>query len=116
MIKESTLMSNRYKFEHMDVEVLERDGENVCAFSASYVHVGLNGKMSKGLMEVNRTLWDQESNKRPKGFWVLRTVKKEDETSTTILVSDEWFCNKLSKEERDVFEKRLDKEIGVRTN
>lgn len=113
MIKEKTLMSNRYKFKHMDIEVLERDGENVWAFSASFVHVELNGKISPGLMEVNKTLWDQNSSKRPNGFWVLRTVRKEDGTTTTVLVSDEWFYKTLSQEERAVFEKRLDKEIGV---
>ncbi|WP_270343851.1 hypothetical protein [Bacillus mobilis] len=116
MIKEKTLMSsNKYKYQHMDIEVLERDGENVCAFSASFVHVGLNGKISPGLMEVNKTLWDQQSNKRPKGFWVLRTVKKEDGIAITVLVSDEWFYKTLSPEERAVFEKRLDKEIGVKS-
>ncbi|MGN5650322.1 hypothetical protein [Bacillus sp. Brlt_9] len=116
MIKETTLMSNRYKFEHLVIEVLERVGENVCAFSATFVHIGVNDKMSKGHIEINRTLWNQQSNKRPKGFWILRTVKKDDGTSTTVLVSDEWFYKQLSKEQRDVFEERLDKEIGVRTN
>ncbi|MEH6891893.1 hypothetical protein V7024_19825 [Bacillus sp. JJ864] len=115
MIKEKTLKSNRYKFKHMDIEVLERDGENVCAFSASFVHVELNGKISPGLMEVNKTLWDQYSNKRPKGFWVLRTVRKDDGTTTTVLVSDKWFYETLSSEESAEFEKRLDKEIGVRS-
>ncbi|RWS41510.1 hypothetical protein EKA14_19655 [Bacillus mycoides] len=113
MIKEKTLRSNRYKFEHMDIEVLEKDGENVCAFSASFVHVELNGKISPGLMEVNKTLWNQQSNKRPKDFWVLRTVRKDDGTTTTVLVSEKWFYDALSWEERTAFEKRLDKEIGV---
>lgn len=115
MIKEKTLMGNRYKFQHMEIEVLERKGDSVCAFSASFVHVGLNGKISPGLMEVNKTLWDQNSNKRPKDFWVLRTVRKDDGTTTTVLVSDEWFYQTLSSEERKVFEERLDKEIGKKS-
>ncbi|MDP7979118.1 hypothetical protein [Bacillus multifaciens] len=112
MIKEKTLMGSRYKFQHMEIEVLEREGDSVCAFSASFVHVGLNGKISPGMMEVNRTLWDQQSNKRPKGFLVLRTVRKDDGTTTTVMVSEKWFFETLSKEERKVFEQRLDKEIG----
>ncbi|PEA85896.1 hypothetical protein [Bacillus thuringiensis] len=116
MIKEKTLMSsNKYKYQHMDIKVLERDGDNVCAFSASFVHVELNGRISHGLIEVNKTLWDQQSNKRPQGFWVLRTVRKDDGTTTTVLASDKWFFETLSPEERKVFEQRLDKEIGMQS-
>lgn len=116
MIKEKTLTGSRYKFKHINIEVLERDGENVCAFAASFVRVGINGKMSDGLMEVNQTLWDPQSTKRPKGFLILRTVEKENGTSTTIMVSEKWFIQTLTREEQNDFEKRLDKEIGPKSN
>ncbi|PQZ52306.1 hypothetical protein CQZ94_24470 [Bacillus sp. MYb209] len=105
MIKLQTLQSNRYKFEHLETEALFVDEQGyVGAFYATFVHVGINQKLSKGAIEVNRTLWDRSSSKRPKGYWVLKTYQRGDGTTVTILVAEKWFMEKLSKAQQQEYE------------
>lgn len=94
MVTEETLFSNRYKFEHISLEVLEKDeNNNVLVFSASFVTAVLPGKsMSPGHVEVNRTLWNQDSPKRPEGYWVLGSPE-ENGIMASIFASDEWLDN-----------------------
>lgn len=94
MIKEHTLFSNRYKFKHLQISVIDKDvEENVHVFSATFVKTALPGKMSDGLIEINKTLWDQSSTKRPKGYIVFGGNEKEG-VATSYLVSEEWLNSK----------------------
>lgn len=104
MVTEKALFSNKYKFKHIQVEVLEKDEkDNVIAFSASVVTTKLPGQvMSDGHIEINRTLWNQSSNKRPQGYWVLGSPEKNG-VMTSIFAAEEWFDK--PKEERDTQEK-----------
>ncbi|PES56072.1 hypothetical protein [Bacillus thuringiensis] len=114
MIKETTLMSNRYKYKHIDIKVLKKNSnENVIAFSATFVHVGMNGKLSDGHIEINKTLWDQQSSKRPPGFLVYRNVEKDDGTTTTVMVSEEWLFEVATKDAKIAFKQMLDEEVGM---
>ncbi|WP_460271684.1 hypothetical protein [Bacillus sp. NEAU-Y102] len=111
MIKRDVLFSDKFKYEHLAVNVMEAQGDDVCAFSATFSNANVDGRMSPGLMEVNETLWLQDSEKRPEGFVVVRTAIKGT-TTTTVLASREWFYTKLDKEGRKEFDDRLDKEVG----
>ena len=111
MIKREVLFSDKFKYEHLAVNVLEADGDNVCAFSATFSNARVDGRISPGLMEVNDTLWMQGSEKRPEGFVVLRSPSKGD-TTTTVLASREWFYHTLDSAGRDAFDERLDIEVG----
>lgn len=108
MVTEKALFSNRYKFKHIQVQVLEKDkNDNVLAFSASIVTTKLPGQgLSDGHMEINRTLWNQDSNKRPPGYWLLGSPEK-DGVMTSIFVVEEWLDK--PKEER----KKQEKEWGI---
>ncbi|MGG4438392.1 hypothetical protein AAXE64_27960 [Priestia megaterium] len=110
MIKEKTLKGKKYNFKHMAIEVVEKDkDDNVVAFTATFVHTALPGEaISDGLREVNQTLWDQSSPKRPKGFLVKDSYKYQNGLMTTLMVSTEWFLETLSKEARKEIEFRWD--------
>lgn len=114
MIKKSTLFGPRYKFKHLDIEALKEDDKgNVLAFSATFVHVRLNDKLSPGAIEINKTLWDQQSTKRPKGFLVLKTEELSNGTTVSVMISEDWFFETLSKEERRAFEDELKEKMQV---
>ncbi|MFV1457856.1 hypothetical protein [Bacillus mycoides] len=114
MIKRDELFSDKFKYEHLAVNVLEAKDDDVLAFSATFSNANVDGRMSPGLMEVNETLWLQGSEKRPEGFVVLRSPSK-GETTTTVLASREWFYHTLDREGRDAFDERLDKEVGKKS-
>lgn len=92
MVTEKALFSTRYKFKDIKVQVLEKDeNDNVIAFSASVVTTKLPGQvMSAGHIEINRTLWNENSTKRPQGYWVLGSPEK-DGVMTSVLAAEEWF-------------------------
>ncbi len=91
MISEKALLGNKYKFKHIKINVLEKDeNDNVLVFSASIVTTKLPGQfLSDGHIEINRTLWKDDSAKRPQGYWVLGSPEK-DGIMTSVFVSDEW--------------------------
>lgn len=94
MVTEEKLLSKDFKFKHITLEVLEKDEENnVLAFSANVVTAKLPGEgMSAGHIEINRTLWKEDSPKRPMGYWVLGSPEK-DGVMKSVFVSDEWLEN-----------------------
>ncbi|MFF2531531.1 hypothetical protein ACFVS2_21725 [Brevibacillus sp. NPDC058079] len=94
MITKEQLFGKKYSFKHIDVKVIEKDNdENVLVFSASVVKTKLPGQaMSEGMMEINKTLWDPSSSKRPKGYLSAGSVEK-DGLLTCYFVSDEWLKN-----------------------
>lgn len=91
MIKEKALLGRKYKFQHIKLEVLEKDDQgNVVAFASSFVTTRLPGRtMSDGHMEINRTLWDQNSPKRPPGYWLIGH-KEADGVMKSFFVAEEW--------------------------
>lgn len=91
MITETALQSKKYKFNHIEVTPVETDDNgNVLVFKAAIVTTKLpNQSMSDGHIEINRTLWDQQSPKRPPGYWVLGSPE-ENGVMTSYFASDEW--------------------------
>jgi hypothetical protein len=94
MITQKALFGKKYKFKHIEIKVLEKDEQdNVQVFSASFVTTKLHDQiMSDGHIEVNRTLWDHSSPKRPKGYWVLGSPEKNG-VMTSYFASEEWISN-----------------------
>lgn len=109
-VTEKALFSNKYKFKHIKIQVLEKDeNDKVQVFSASFVTTKLPGQpMSDGHIEVNRTLWNQQSNKRPPGYWVLGSPEK-DGVMTSYFATEEWL-NDTPKE----IKRQKDKEWGLK--
>lgn len=103
MVTEKALFSSRYKFKHITVEVLEKDEkDNVLAFSASIVTTKLPGQpLSDGHFEINRTLWDQNSTKRPSGYWLLGSPEK-DGVMKSVFVTETWLdkSKELKREQK----------------
>ena len=92
MITEHDLMHNsRYRFSHIELEVVEYDeNEKVAVFVAMYLTTKLPGQsLSPGLMEINKTLWNESSTKRPPGYWVYGG-SEELGLAKSYFVSDEW--------------------------
>lgn len=107
MVTEKELFSSKYKYKHIETEVLEKDEYgNVFVFSAKIVTTKLpNQPMSDGHMEINRTLWDQQSPKRPPGYWVLGSPENEG-VLTSVFASDEWLeqtPKEKAKEKREAW-------------
>jgi hypothetical protein len=113
MIKEKTLKQGKnYKFKHLSIDVMEKDeSNNVLVFRATYIKTKRPDQfMSDGLIEINRTLWDQDSKKRPKGYWVIGGHQGADGICTSYLCAEEWL-NAVSKEYRN--QKDQEWKIGV---
>lgn len=91
MITVEALLNKPYQFKHISLEVLKQDEKNnVLAFSANVVTAKLPEQaMSPGHIEINRTLWNQDSPKRPEGYWLLGSPEKNG-VMKSIFVSDEW--------------------------
>ncbi|WPS85446.1 hypothetical protein SMD22_02105 (plasmid) [Brevibacillus halotolerans] len=98
MITKTQLFSKKYSFKHIDIKVVEKDNnENILVFSASVVKTKLpNQAMSEGMIEINKTLWDQSSPKRPKGY-MLAVSNEKNGMLTCYFVANEWY--KLTPEE-----------------
>ncbi|MFY0516419.1 hypothetical protein ACOMCU_01120 [Lysinibacillus sp. UGB7] len=94
MVTEEMLFSKQFKFKHFLLEVLEKDEKkNVLVFAANVVTATLPGQgMSAGHIEINRTLWNQDSPKRPEGYWVLGSPEQNG-IMKSVFVSDEWLEN-----------------------
>lgn len=94
MITKEMFFSKKFKFKHITLEVLEQDeNNNVLAFSATVVTAKLPGQgMSEGHIEINRTLWNENSPKRPEGYWVLGSPEQNG-IMKSVFVSDEWLDN-----------------------
>lgn len=104
MVTVKGLFHARYKFKHIKVELLEKDdNDNVLAFSASFVKTALPDQISEGHKEINKTLWDQESTKRPKGYWLLDNIEK-DGVMTSFFVADEWLERPKTEKEKQKVE------------
>ena len=91
MVTESGLLGRKYSFKHISIEVIEKDEEgNVHVFCATFVKATIPGKrISEGLKEMNKTLWDQSSPKRPPGYWLFGQVEKNG-VAKNYFVSEEW--------------------------
>jgi hypothetical protein len=91
VIKIEKLQGKQYKFKHIQIAVLEKnEDDNVMVFSACFSTVKLPGQIiSDGHMEINKTLWNQASVKRPKGYWLLGSSENAG-IMTSYFVSDEW--------------------------
>lgn len=88
--KKQLLEGRKYKFEHIEIKVVEEDADsNVLVFCATFVKTALPGKLSKGSIEINETLWNSGSSKRPPGYWVLGGSENNG-IETSYFVSDEW--------------------------
>jgi hypothetical protein len=109
MVTEKQLVSNRYKFKHIQVSIVEKDeNDKVQVFSASIVTTKLPGRnLTDGLKEINQTLWNQDSNKRPPGYWLLGSPEASG-VMTSYFVSEEW----LDNTPKDV-QKAKEKEWGI---
>lgn len=93
MVTEKELRSRKYTFKHIQIDIIEKDeNDNVHVFCGTYVKASLSGGLSEGHMEINKTLWDQGSNKRPPGYWVLGG-SEENGVAKSYLVSEEWLDN-----------------------
>jgi hypothetical protein len=93
MVTEKQLFGKKYSFKHIEIKVIEKnEKDNVLVFSASFVTTALPGRMSDGHIEINRTLWDQSSPKRPPGYWNLGSMEK-DGVMTCYFAADEWIDN-----------------------
>lgn len=113
MVKEKTLLTGKsYKFKHLVIEIMEKDeNSNVLVFRATYIKTKLPNKfMSDGLIEINETLWNQDSKKRPKGYWVIGGHQGADGVCTSYLCAEEWL-NTVPKDYRR--EKEEEWKIGV---
>lgn len=101
MITEKELFGSNYKFKNIQLDVLEKDEcNNVLVFSANFVTTKLpNQAMSDGHIEINRTLWNQDSPKRPPGYWVLGSPEK-DGIMRSVLASEEWLDNTPDEEQK----------------
>lgn len=103
MVTESVLLGRKYAFKHISIEVIDKDEQdNVHVFCASYVKATIPGKsLSDGHKEINKTLWDQGSEKRPPGYWVLGE-SVDNGVAKSYFVSEEWLDNtpKVVKNEK----------------
>lgn len=90
--KQTLLQDENYQFKYIDINVLEtNEQDEVMAFVAVFVKDPSNPmKLTEGLKEINRTLWNQDSPKRPDGYWVLKTHDGKSGVCKSVFVSDEW--------------------------
>lgn len=91
MVTQAQLLNDkRYKFKYINLYALENEGENVLAFVAAFNDATLPGEaMSKGKMEINKTLWDSGSSRRPPGYFLLKSVTK-DGVGYCFFVTESW--------------------------
>lgn len=95
MVSEKLLLSKRYKFQYLQLDVIEKDANgNVLVFVATFVEIGLPGKISPGSREINETLWDQSSSKRPPAYVVLGGSRKDGIQKSYFAAVDEWYRQK----------------------
>jgi hypothetical protein len=97
--------SVRYQYKHIKIIVLEKTADDkVLAFAAVFIEAKLPGEtISRGLMEINRTLWTDDSSKRPKGYWNLGSFWAAP-WQGCFMVSEEWL--KFDKSVRKSQEER----------
>lgn len=98
------LEGRKYKFKNLTIEVLEKDdADNVHVFSATYVSVSHDGRLSDGLREVN-LLWDRDSGKRPPGYIVFGAYESNGGLCKSIMVSEEFY--KVNRPKLDVYKEQ----------
>ncbi|MFS0883123.1 hypothetical protein [Metabacillus niabensis] len=92
MINETTfLTSTNYVLSFIEKHVIKKDkNDNILVFGAVY-HISDGSGFSKGVVEMNQTLWNPESSKRPKGYLIINHFELAGNRAGTLFVERDWY-------------------------